>query len=220
MWTLPPGSVNARSSGRPFLLFFCLLPARTSLCSRSSSSGSRSFTTGHQPRRRRQRNRLHLGPAPSRARRTEQSSGPRAPRTMSGSCSSKDPASAELSGLGRRSRSIWAWGGGEAQQDCASGHQELRRGAPQLGATQVQPHVSRLSDPGETTKDGTRLPKWGHGFRVQSDLSSGHVRRLSQGLWVGTEVSNEARKVSDLGSETRDSGLGYNREPRARGHWQ
>lgn len=45
----------------------------------SSSSGFRSFTTGHQPRKRRQRNRLHLGPAPSRASRTEQNLGSRAP---------------------------------------------------------------------------------------------------------------------------------------------
>lgn len=49
----------------------------------------------------------HRGPAaPSRTW------GPGPPRTMSGSCSSRDPASPELSGLGRRSRSIWArWRG-------------------------------------------------------------------------------------------------------------
>lgn len=179
MWTLPPVSVNSRSSGRPFLLFCLRLFLPASRSSRSMSSASRSFTTGHQPRKRRQRNRLHLGAAPSRASRTEQCSGSRAPRTMSGSRSSRDPAGAELTHrVSRRLKCNWIRDEAAAYQGWKLGHQKLGCGgwsSSQLW-TRVQLPSDRWSDPNRKgPRLGSDYQSKNHGVGVQGDFSLARV---------------------------------------------
>lgn len=87
--------------------------------------------------------------------------GPGRPRTMSGSCSSRDPARAL--GVRREVKVCVGPGGGAAQQDCAPGHQKLVCGAQARAAGHTaQPGRQQLVRAWRSrATDGTRVPKQG-----------------------------------------------------------
>ncbi|KAB1262280.1 hypothetical protein Cadr_000021209 [Camelus dromedarius] len=97
----------------------------------------------------------------------------------------------ELSGLGRRSKSIWAHlpslrvtprkiADNILEEEAVPEDSKSRLGSqnmvvrPHLWTTHHSPDVSKLSDPDETAKDGTRLPK--QGPKAMDSESRGWVR--------------------------------------------